>query len=308
MRTDVREPADGILTKFDKSSLVTDLTKLIVSNPHIDFNYNIVIEDNPIKLIIITGRPEEEALKIDVFKYPVFFTYENITYCGFDIRHLCKYKEFEHDVRKMSSYPSRVNIELYRLILSVMYYHSPSSLSSIDMIIGNAMATWLTRTFQHAFGLDVHDSLNVEIAMHQYFHMMTLPITDYDDDYEVAEMRTIMSMGKGSNRLVKEFNNNHKNIENIDDLIEVLKELSPKFHKISKDTFITITSNALVIPNGYFVIVSGLEHYPTMITMVISAITDRINGRSKMNSTMGKTRELQRVVEFEANHILPSIL
>lgn len=157
---------------------------------------------------------------------------------------------------------------------------NPSRRNSFKFLGTAPMAVYaslLSNSLERRFALDAGEQLKISIIAAAFYHKL------FDESSAVMESETI-SMAKAITaatrapvEMIYEVLDSITTLRNLDDVVETIKRVidNPRLDGLNLGTLVTIVNAMWYGPYGRELIIAALEHPPTWITILHSALTDR---------------------------------
>jgi len=290
-------PHDGkLLNHKDNESIIKSLKMFLIMNPSVDTTVNFIIDSETIPYFVIGREGEEE---IEAFMLPIFFEEAGKKYCAIDVRQVCKYKAGATSIFELTKQPEILQTDVNLLTLAIMYNEKPHEFDGITKSTAAAMSTWISRLLGSSLTLSMIEIIEVEIIVSYYFNYIALVKTDAEkDNHEIAAFRVGEQLGHQHQTYTKKVISDMEELPtDIHKLFEILKTTSPKLKNLDMNTLVTLMSRSVVLSKGVFLILSSLEYMPTMLTVIMSALTTRINTKSILKRSIEKSKATIFLVE-----------
>ena len=275
----------GVTTNVDK--IIHEINKVLIK---VDNTFNYEVKENKYKVILITGKYEEEK-HIPNFNHPlVFKDNKNNDSIAIDLRLYMK-SNLEDMINVTDKFSDRYNgeLQLHRLILNKLFLEDNTSfMSSINTNILNTFTSILSSLISTI----IYDKsiLNITTLV-SALHYITMDNSNLNFNMCLDALPVNISK-KLYNGDLKEYKNKIEILiesnkfklpsEYITTLLDNIKVLSDnnKVQGITEDMLISILSRGFYSLNNKEMSVAIIEHKPTLLAIIYSVITEGVNSKT----------------------------
>ena len=257
----------------------TAIRKLIIQDTIVDLNVSHVGSCYP---LFITGLAQYDK-DVPLFTHPLYVpNYNNKSYLATDIRQF---------IRKDGSYPDTANISNYiknltefnfvkgRAVLNLIWINEQLPLLTDLSFAGVVFAGLITDVISKTFALDFKDLTTLNIITHFYYQTLFYKESKFTDEIRQRMAVHTINATKTPAEFVFKVIDQIDEVRGIEDYIKYVKAI---LENIRLDGLNLSILNKLVINtwfssgvNSHEVMAMALEHPPTWITLVYTAITER---------------------------------
>lgn len=305
INVEISKTSYGSLFKQANDKIKEALHKYYNSNLELNLGYEFKIEGN-VKLAFITGFSKDE-MEIPIFDNPVIIKdLKNREVVCVDLRKFIT-KLTEQPLYLKDCYKDKGSFEfiVIRALLTAEFINKNYGvLRVVDKNLCSAFSLLFSGLINYVINLNTLEKVYVEIALAYYFYTMTIEDEDIESTLDAIkakisktnlsvplDLKTVSSI---VDKLKKSVNNNEDFAFNIK---AVLSEEKQSFVNM------TVLSNSLnnmwFGPTGDSAMLIGLENYPTMVTLINSALNDKTYSRSRLSLMLSKYSNKIKVAEIE---------
>lgn len=251
-------------------------------------------ENDYIKLnpVILYGLSDVEK-EITPFNHPLI-NKEN-KWIALDLRNIVKLTSDKenYEIRNESEY----SLAIQRFILSGMWVIGKQSslygLSFPHFVFAN----WLSENLTKKFGLDLNNQIQLRVlALIYYSKLFTNEYTSDDFNKLIIRLKEDILVPK----LIEEVYEKIDQLENIEDFCKACYTVTGNIRLKNLDTnvLINILANNWIGLNGKELVILSLEHPPTWISLVFSALTQRSFSKNFIGNIVEKLNKKGKGEEF----------
>lgn len=222
--------------------------------------------------VILYGLGDSEKSVIPL-NHPVFSPSNN--WVALDLRNLVKVSNDgnSYEIRNESEY----HLSITRFILTSLWYvGKQASIYSFELP-HFAFSSWLSDNLGSKFGLDLGDKLKIRVLANIYYSRLFAEYPDSD------ELDMLLIRGKNDNLIPDLFRevyskvSDPESLTNIDDFCKACFTVTGNVRLQHLDYVVlsNILNNNWIGVNGRELVLLALEHPPTWVSLVYSAITQR---------------------------------
>lgn len=211
-------------------------------------------------------------------------------------------RDFEASVRNKAEY----GLVKCRAVLSLLWLGSnPGQLRSRFAFAGTVFAAWLSQAIAKAYALDFQDQMRINAVGIYYYHSLFTTAHRLEGDaLETAVVHTIAATKIPAAEVYKLF----ESIEEIKDIDDYCQEVQKAVSNVRLKTFnlvmlLTLVRNTWYGTNAKEMISVALEHPPTWIGIVYTALTERSYKSSQLYKLIEATNRRGAADEFRLNFV-----
>ena len=277
------------LLKIDNEKVIEQLKRMIITNNKCR-SFNVMI-DSKIEPVILTGQEDER--EIPTFMGLVTFEYENKTFVAVDARQVAKFKSGEEDIMKLATNPDALFILLIRLILTVEATDNVNSIKPLLKPLANASISWVVKMLNNKLMMSPQEILIVETVIAYYF-FATFSLVE--DEHLFTE-QTVNHLGKDYKRTIIDILEKCGKPTNIIELIESIHKAGAKFTSINIPVLMSVLGTSVFVPGGQMAVIAGLENPIFALSNIFSAITQKINSKSRMRMILSRDKNVIEIID-----------
>ena len=260
-----------------KEAIVKDYINNITLNVDNSKNY---------KPLFILGNNVSEN-NIDIFSHPLLLSYQNENYLCTDLRPYVKKdttsENIENNIRNLSEY----NFCKSRTILNLIWVNdNPSILRNLFSFASTVFTVWLSETISKTLNLDPSQKSIISAITSFYYQSLFLDNSSYTEEQKMLLVKNAMKVTNiPSNNLFSLLDKIEK-LDNLEDYCKTIVKLvdSVRLEKFNLAMLLTIISSSWYGTNAKENISVALEHPPTWIAIVYTAVTDRTYRKSTLST------------------------
>lgn len=168
-------------------------------------------------------------------------------------------------------------------------------------LAGAVFAGWISEAITKRYALDPKDRLDLMIIAHFYYQSLFYPESEFDEDIkQTFSVHTIKATKAPSSNMVFDIFDRIGRMDSLEDLCENIKNIlsNVRLKDFSLPVLYTITGNAWYSVKSAETLAIALEHPPTWITIVMSALNDRTFRNSMIARIAEKTAKGSTLTDF----------
>ncbi len=272
---------------FDTKDIILAIKKSIIIDTDITKSLD-VSQIGGIEPLYITGTTTSEE-NIKVFNHPLYFKDGDRKYLVTDLRLVLKrdasLSNITDSIRNVTEY----NFLKSRSILNLHWLAGNASELMITLpFAGVVYSMWLSDMLAKAFVLDFNTKEVITIASSLFYQ--SLFMGDMDENDKQALVSHTIKMTKSDSELVFNIADKLDGITTIDAFALALKDItgSMRLRDLNLVSLLTIVRNSWFGNNSKDILGIALEHPPTWIALVFTALTER----NYKNSTIAKMADI----------------
>lgn len=242
--------------------------------------------------IFVTGELLSEN-QIPPFIHPISIKNNHTNYVCSDLRLFVKKID---DYSTSSNVADRIrnsteyNFAVSRAVLSLKWISGQTTeLKTALIFAATVFSSWISETVAKAFALDYRDQTVLNILSHFYYQSLFLDKTEFDeDDRQRLAIHTIKATGAPSALVFSVFDKIDR-IESIEDLCRLAITIleNARLRNFNFPVLLTLLRNSWFAANAKEVLSVSLEHPPTWLAIVYTALSER----TYKNSMLAKLAE-----------------
>ena len=264
-----------------------------------------VRKEGDVAPVFIIGSTDSEA-DIPPFAHPIMVmdAHHQKTLCT-DLRFYVTRDAQAYEIEKSIRNGTEYNFAKSRAILNLLWVTDRVGEIRLSLsFAGVVFAALISQSVARTYSLDYRDQTAVAIAAHFYYQTLFYEATKFDEEARETMATHTIKATKAPSELVFQIYDKMKEISNIEDFCLNLQTVTEnvRLKDFGIGGLLTIVRGIWGATNSKEIISVSLEHPPTWIAMVFSALTERTFKNSplaKMAETYGKRGASD---EFEKNY------
>lgn len=244
--------------------------------------------------VFITGKYSSEN-DIPIFIHPITIdNFKGANYLCTDLRLFINSKNESDNIEDAIKNKTEYNFIKSRAILNLLWANGNTTLIKNSTALASTLfSIWLSNIISKNYALDMKDQLTLNVITSYYYQ--TLFMTDYDFSEEQKQKMAVHTINATAEKaeFVLEIFDRITKMENINDyisnVINILENV--RLNNFNLAVLLTIIKNSWYGNNAKEIISVALEHPPTWIAIVYTALTERTYKNSmiyKISENFGK--------------------
>lgn len=290
-----------------ESSVKREINDALIRSPLATVNLN-VKEQGGIKPVFITGQFDEER-KIPLFTHPIsVLNNKGFNYLCTDLRfYVSGIKMHENggfdekSIKNVTEY----NFGKSRAMINLIWLSGGIGQIKYNLSFAGAVySTWLAQVISKASGLDFQDQTKISIVASLYYQSLFLEQQEFDhDDLQRLAVHTI-KVTKAPPEMVMDVFEKAGKLSDIKSFCEAVKAVceNVRLEDFNPVFLLTIIRNSWFGTNAKELIAAALEHPPTWIAIVYTALTQRTFKNSMVYQVAEKAAKRADGHEFVLNY------
>lgn len=290
---------------FVTKQIETAIKESIIKDGLDSMNLNVKHEGD-IKPIFITGRFPSES-EIPLFTHPIsIINFQHSNYLCTDLRLFFRkdapLDNIEASVKNLTEY----NFAKSRAILNLMWLsHGVGEIRNGLQFAGVVFASWLSEAIAKTYALDFKDQTALSIVTSYYYQSLFSEDTVMDEDTkQKMAVHTIKATKAPSDFVFQIFDQitEMKDINDYcDNLVKIVENVRLKDFNLAM--LLTIVKNSWYGTNAKEIISVAMEHPPTWIAIVYTALNERTYKTSMIYRIAERFGKRGAADEFNRNYI-----
>lgn len=249
-----------------------------------------VRKEGDVTPVFVIGSSSSEA-EIPPFAHPIMVTdsHHQKTLCT-DLRFYVTRDAQASEIEKSIRNGTEFNFAKSRAILNLLWVTNRVGEIRIGLsFAGVVFAALIAQAVTRTYSLDYRDQTAVAIASHFYYQTLFSEETEFSEEAREAMATHTIKATKAPAELVFQVYDKIKEISNVEDFCNTLQTITENVRLKDFNTLglLTMMRNVWMATNSKEIISVAVEHPPTWIAMVYSALTER----TFKNSTLAKVAE-----------------
>lgn len=269
------------------SSIVTNKVELAIKEAIIkDYIQNVnggINTDLDIKPIFISNANNSEA-NIPYFFHPILIEdLHKQKYLCIDVRQYVK--QGQNDLLNNFNIKNQSDFTLAfsRTALNLIWLtQRPETLRDISIIPNSIFSSWISEGLASRFALDPKDQMMLAIISSFYYQSLFTEFNTFIEEDRQKMTNTIIRATRAPAKLVFEVTDKIEKISNIEDFCSAIKSIleNTRLENLNQGILITILGNSWFGSTAKEMLAVSLEHPPTWIALINSALTERTYKKS----------------------------
>jgi hypothetical protein len=289
---------------FVTKNIVTAIKKLLIAGVTESLD---VETTGKFKPIFITGSHSDED-EIPVFTHPItIINFKDDNYLCTDLRpFLRKPESGKYDVESRIRNRTEYNFAKSRAILNLIWLNRDVSTLKINLsFAGIVFSSWLSDIVSKTYALDFKDQTLLAIITSFYYQSMFSNETEFDEDAKRRMAVHTINATKAPAELVFQVFDKIETMETIEDycatVVRILENV--RLEHFNHAALLTISRNSWFGTNARDFIAICLEHPPTWMAIVYTAISERTFKNSMIYRIAEKAGKRGGAEEFIRNYV-----
>lgn len=287
------------------SAIETEIKKSMISDGLDRENLNVRDLAN-VKPVFVLGAVESES-NIPPFAHPITILSPNkektlVT----DMRYFLKKdpdaREIENRIRNLTEF----NFAKGRAIMNLLWVTDRvNEVKNNFQFAGIVYASLISEAVGRNYALDFQDKLIVKIAAHFFYQSLFLAEVEFDEETRDQMAIHTIKATKAPSELVYRIFDKIKVITGVTDFCKIVAEATDnvRLQDFNNAVLFTILKNSWYGTNAKEIIVVAIEHPPTWISIVYSALTERTFKNSMVFQISEKASKGDDKNEFIRNYV-----
>lgn len=261
----------------DTKRIVTSLKESMIKDGLGQVSLN-VRNDGEFKPVFVTGSSPSEN-EIPLFAHPIsVLNFQHASYVCADLRLFVRkdtpLDKVEDSVKNRTEY----NFVKSRAILSLMWQDGQySKLRTNLAFAGTVYAAWLSESIAKTYGLNFKDQTVLAILSSMFYQSLFSEESTFDED---AKQRMAVHTIKATNapsELVFQVFDKVSDLSTIESFCSAVSAVTEdvRLRNFNLPVLLTIVKNSWYGTNAKEIISVGLEHPPTWVSVVYTALSER---------------------------------
>lgn len=232
----------------------------------------------PYTPIFVTGQGMSEA-NIPYFSHPLIVEdlQQNKFLC-IDVRSFVRVGngniENNFNIKNQTEY----NLAKSRLALNLIWIaQRPEYLKDLSHVPNAVFASWISESLSRRFALDPKDQLLLAIVSSFYYQTLFTEFNTFNENEVLKMASSVIKATRAPAKLVFETIDKIESISNISEFCNVCKQVleNPRLDDLNAGLLITIIGSSWFGMSAKEILAVSLEHPPTWISVIYSALTER---------------------------------
>lgn len=261
---------------FVTKTIVTAIKKLLIAGVTESLD---VETTGKFKPIFITGSYSDED-EIPVFTHPItIINFKDDNYLCTDLRPFLKKPEGgKYDVESRVRNRTEYNFAKSRAILNLIWLNRDVNTLKIDLsFAGIVFSSWLSDVISKVYALDLKEQTLLAIITSFYYQSLFSDEIEFDEEAKRRMAVHTINATKAPAELVFQVFDKIERMENVEDYCATVVRLleNVRLENFNHAALLTISRNSWFGTNARDYIAMCLEHPPTWMAIVYTAINER---------------------------------
>ncbi len=257
------------------------------------------------KPFFILGNNVSES-NIEIFSHPLLLSYQNENYLCTDLRPYVKKdttsENIENNIRNLSEY----NFCKSRTVLNLIWVNdNPSILRNLFSFAGTVFTVWISETISKTLNLDFNQKSIISAITSFYYQSLFFDNSTLTEDQKMLMVKNAAKITNIPVNNLFSLLDKIDQLDNLDDYCKTIVKLvdNVRLEKFNLAMLLTIISSSWYGTNAKENISVALEHPPTWIAIVYTALTDRTYKKSTLSNFCENLSKRGAGEEFTKNFI-----
>lgn len=266
------------------NKIITPIQQSFIRGLLSDTNLDI-ITSLKIKPVFITGGSQKES-EIPIFVHSILVKnkigQDEEGYLCTDVRPFLKIDRKEYEIKGTNEIIVRnqteFNLAKSRAILTLAWVNNEyTKLRNNLGFAGHVFASWLSDVIAKRFALDPNDQMTLFIVCHYYYMSLFEETDEFDETTKERFAIHTIKATKMPSKYVFDIFNKIEKMSSIDDLCSNIKNVltNVRLKDLSAGFIVTLVGNSWYGLNSKEMLAIALEHPPTWIAIVYTAMVER---------------------------------
>ena len=281
-------------------NIETSIKEAIIKN-----NFNVtnlgLTKDSNLVPYFITGSLLGES-EIPPFTHSI--TVPNFKGCTYDCTDMRLYISPEGKIKNKTE----CNFAKSRAVLNFIWQSAgPGPFKSSFQFAGGVFAQWISNAIANTFALDFKDKITLAVAASYYYQTLFYNDEITDSVMQKIAIHTINATKTNSQMVLEIFDRLQElgPIENISKFCSILPDLleNVRLNGFNLAGLLTVIRNSWYEVNAKEILSVALEHPPTWIAIVYTALAEKTYSTSTITKIAEKLNKVNSVNEFKLSYI-----
>jgi hypothetical protein len=290
-------------SSFVTKHIETEIKKSLVNGAMTSLNVEVIGTYEP---RFITGMSDEN--NIPLFTHPIIVSgLKAEKYLVTDLRPFLKKQTYE-----TSDFDSRIqnrteyNFAKSRAILNLVWLNrDPSILKTSMMFAGMVFTTWIADAISKVYALDLKDQTMLAIITSLYYQSLFTDDSEIDEEAKRRMAVHTINATRAPSELVFEVLDKITVMNDINDYCENVKSIleNIRLENFNHAGMIQILKSSWYGHNALELVAISLEHPPTWIAMVYTAMSEKTYKNSSIYRVIDRVKRRGNAEEFMKNYV-----
>lgn len=253
--------------------------------------------DNSLKIkpVFITGYYDNED-EIPLFTHSIIIKYKDTDYLCTDLRLYINTKEYRlnKDLKASIRNKTEYNFMRSKAIAELAWINGDISYIKDNLkFAAHVFAINITEAITRTYALDESDRRKLNILCLVYYRSLFLEKDELSyDNKETALIHAVKVLGVNE-RMFKEVVDNINDMRNLSDFVDAIKIAlnNPRLNNFNIVVLLTLIKNTWYGSNAKDYILASLEHVPTWLAIVYTALNEKTYKSSMVYKICEKTKK-----------------
>jgi hypothetical protein len=181
---------------------------------------------------------------------------------------------------------SEFNLAKSRLALNLIWLtQRPETIRDISHLPNAIFSSWISEGIANRFSLDPKDQMTLAIITSFYYQSLFTEFNTFIEEDRQKFVNSIIKATRAPAKMVFEVTDKIQKISNINDFCSACKSIleNPRIENLNAGILITILGNSWFGMSAKELLAVSLEHPPSWIALVNSALTERTYKKSLLS-------------------------
>lgn len=288
-------------TKIIENKIVESFIKDDLHKQNIDVDNSLMI-----KPVYITGYSDSEV-DIPLFTHSIIVNYKGTDYLCTDIRLYINTKEYKESKNLQSSIRNKTEYNFIRSksIIELAWVNGNTSYMKDSLkFAASVYSVNVSEAIARAYALDASDRVRLNVLGIAYYRSLFLEKDELSyDAQESALVHSIKALGV-SEKFYRETMANVGNLRNTNDFIDAIKVSleNNRLNNLNLVVLLTLLKNSWYGNNAKDYISGSLEHPPTWMAIVYTALNEKTYKSSLVYKIIEKLKRGNNIETFNKSY------
>lgn len=237
------------------------------------------------KSFFITGLYSSEE-EIPFFSHPLLIPNKGTNYCVSDMRLFVNAKGAnKSNIEGFAKNKVEYNFAKARNILTLAWISGDiGQIKNSLRFAREVFASFIAQTVSRAYYLDPGDQQKIQILANYFYNLLFLETEVADESTYFGWVSHTIENTKATSKQVEEVFAQVKNMSNLENFCKTINSVcnNPRLNDFNHLALLTLVRNTWFGTNAKDIIQVSLEHPPTWVSMVYTALTERTFKQSQL--------------------------
>lgn len=270
------------------------------------YNTTLNVDDSKhYKPLFILGDTVNQS-NIEIFTHPLLLSYKDTEYLCTDIRLYVKQNTTPENITQNIKNLTEYNFCKSRAVLNLIWLNDrPTMLRSLFGFAASVFTMWLSESISKVYNLDFNERSIIAAVTSIYYQSLFLEDSKFTEEQKQLLVKNASNFTNiPSNNLFSLIDRIEK-LDNVNDYCEAISSLvdNIRLKDFNLAMLLTIIANSWYGNNAKEIISIAIEHPPTWIAIVFTALSDKTYKTSSISTFADKLSKRGASDEFMKNYI-----